>query len=460
MLAAFGALRAVVLDQECEDVVRIEARVRVLQRDERADHQPRPDEQHERERHLRDHRAVAQPASRRAAASRAAERRTSITSGREPQRGSTPKSAPRRTPRRAVKASTVPRATPMSPAAGPPAPADQRVDAELREQQAGRAADRREHEALGDQLAHDRQRLPPIAARTASSRSRADARTRSRLATFAHAISNTNTTAPINATSCGRTSATRSSCIGSMRRFMFEVSLIGKRDRRSADSRSSSGCACSNDTPGFTLADHAQRNVVARSGFEVDAARDQDVGPRIDVGARRKQDLETRREHADDLGAAVAAERDRLPDNRCIAAEAALPEFVADDRDVRKWGGGCAPGGGNASPTGIGGGGCGVPSASAKSRPRLNLVSEQAEEVRRDRAARYLLRFALSFTADSGSERRDRGKAVEQRRVLPHSEEIAGRQREVLDVPDCAGRTTRCLDAPRRYRAAAAATQR
>ena len=58
-----------------------------------------------------------------------------------------------------------------------------------------------------------RQGEPPNAARTASSRSRTEVRTSSRLATFAHAISSTKTTAPINARIAGRTSATMSSCI-------------------------------------------------------------------------------------------------------------------------------------------------------------------------------------------------------------------------------------------------------
>ena len=62
---------------------------------------------------------------------------------------------------------------------------------------------------------------------------------------------------------------------------------------------------------GLQLRDHPQGDVVARSGLEVDAAGNQDVGTRIDVGAGRKQDLESGRQHADDLGAAVA-ERDRL----------------------------------------------------------------------------------------------------------------------------------------------------
>ena len=99
-----------------------------------------------------------------------------------------------------------------------------------------------------------RHRLPPIAARTASSRSRAEARTSSRLATLAHAIRRTNPTAPINAASWGRTSATRSSCIGSSRRFMLDVCLIGKRWRRSADRRSSSACAWSKVTPVLSFA--------------------------------------------------------------------------------------------------------------------------------------------------------------------------------------------------------------
>ena len=50
----------------------------------------------------------------------------------------------------------------------------------------------------------------------------------------------------------------------------------------------------------------AERDVVAVRRLEVEARGRPHVGHALDVGARRKQQLEARREHADDLRAAVA----------------------------------------------------------------------------------------------------------------------------------------------------------
>ena len=94
-----------------------------------------------------------------------------------------------------------------------------------------------------------RQRLPPSAARTASWRSRWDARTRSRFATLAQAISSTNATAPMSASRAGRTSATRSAFIGSTRKCRPDVSLIGNAFRSLAASTSTCACARPTVTP-------------------------------------------------------------------------------------------------------------------------------------------------------------------------------------------------------------------
>ena len=50
-------------------------------------------------------------------------------------------------------------------------------------------------------------------------------------------------TAPMSAMMIGRTSRTRSSCIGSIRKFIPDVCLMVNRDRRSAASVSTSRCA-------------------------------------------------------------------------------------------------------------------------------------------------------------------------------------------------------------------------
>ena len=94
-------------------------------------------------------------------------------------------------------------------------------------------------------------REPPNAERTANSRSRADARTSSRFATFAHAMSNTNITAPMSARIAGRTFFTMPSDIGSAYQTVFEVFLIGNRDWRSAVRSASCAFAAASVAPGL-----------------------------------------------------------------------------------------------------------------------------------------------------------------------------------------------------------------
>ena len=91
------------------------------------------------------------------------ERSTSITSGREAfHAGSTPKISAAANDASAANASTVPSSdTAVGARQALGRQLNQRVDAELREQQSGGAADRREHDALGDQLAND---APAVAA--------------------------------------------------------------------------------------------------------------------------------------------------------------------------------------------------------------------------------------------------------------------------------------------------------
>ena len=95
--------------------------------------------------------------------------------------------------------------------------------------------------------------VAPIAARTASSRSRREARTSRRLATLAQAISRRKITAPMSARMAGRTSETRCCRIGSTRIAYPAVRWIGKFFRASSATLSADACARSSDTPSFNL---------------------------------------------------------------------------------------------------------------------------------------------------------------------------------------------------------------
>ena len=66
----------------------------------------------------------------------------------------------------------------------------------LGDEQARQPAQQSQHEAFGEELAHEPARPAPSAARTAISRRRPADRTSRRLATFTQAISRTNATAP------------------------------------------------------------------------------------------------------------------------------------------------------------------------------------------------------------------------------------------------------------------------
>ena len=178
-------------------------------------------------------------------------------------------------------------------------------------------------------------RLAPIAARTASSRLRPAARTTSRLATLAHAISSTNATAPISDTIVGRTSPTRSSNIG----IDVKVQAGGLLDREmlaqvgrdvvDLDLRLVGAHA------GLEPADHAVEHVVAVGGVDVDPRRGPHLRRALGVDAGRQQQLEAWRQDADDARAPVA-ELDVLADDGLIAAETPQPERVTQDRGHRR----------------------------------------------------------------------------------------------------------------------------
>ena len=179
-----------------------------------------------------------------------------------------------------------------------------------------------------------RARVPPIAARITSSRWRAAARTARRLATFAHAISSTNTTAPKSARIEVLTSLTRSPCIGTTRQCTSAVFFTGYRSRIVAAIAFRLGLCLFERDAVLEPRDHAERAAVPRRGVEVETQRGDDVDCGIDAGAGRHQQLKARLEDADHLGAS-AAEVDQPSDDRRVAAVFPLPELVRQDGDDR-----------------------------------------------------------------------------------------------------------------------------
>ena len=97
-----------------------------------------------------------------------------------------------------------------------------------------------------------RPRPAPMAARSATSRLRAVARTSSRLATLAQAISRTNATAALRMSSVGRALLTNTCCSGSTLKLCSPAAPVEtSRENRCADCFSRA-CACSSVTPGLT----------------------------------------------------------------------------------------------------------------------------------------------------------------------------------------------------------------
>ena len=94
-----------------------------------------------------------------------------------------------------------------------------------------------------------RPRPAPIAARRATSRLRAVARTSSRLATFAHAMSSTKATAALRMSSVGRAPLTKTVCIRSRPKPPPSPSAFGNFVVYSAADSFSRACPCSRDTP-------------------------------------------------------------------------------------------------------------------------------------------------------------------------------------------------------------------
>ena len=185
--------------------------------------------------------------------------------------------------------------------------------------------------------------------------------------------------------------------------------------------------------PGLQASDDPERDVVAVRGFEVEAGDRPHVGHALDVDARRKQQLEAGREHADDLRA-VVAEIDRPPDDCRIAAVAALPQAVAEDRDRRQ-----LLGRRDDRLRAVG--------RLRHLRLRRRIVvdeiaadeharAEEAEDIGRRRADADLLGIAAAVGDRRPEGRDDAGEIVEKRRRLqPQIAVVRRRERPVADVP-------------------------
>ena len=119
----------------------------------------------------------------------------------------------------------------------------------------------------------------------------------------------------MSVSTAGLTSATRSSCIGSTRKCMSAVFLIGNRCAQIGRDAPISRLALLDRHARLEPRDHAEEHVDARAGVEVDAQR----GPQSRATVRRSvpggnSSSNARREHADHLRRA-AAELDRLADD-------------------------------------------------------------------------------------------------------------------------------------------------
>jgi hypothetical protein len=123
-----------------------------------------------------------------------------------------------------------------------------------------------------------------------------------------------------------------------------------------------------------------------------------------------------------------------VADDRFIAAVPALPEFVAQDRDAGK----------RRLLSGIRWPCDRITSLRCRLRAPIildevpthqNTMTEQVEDVRGHRCAEDLFGVGPSVATDRGTERRDCGKAVEQRRVISQVEEVARRKWKVHNVP-------------------------
>ena len=331
---------------------------------------PAADQQHERQRHLGDHHGAPQKRPAPSAAVRPPARRTSITSGRDARiagirpkirRSATP-ARPRTTGRGSMVTDVCSRGSFSGPRAG--------LDAGPREaaQQRAAAASRR-LSASNCRTRRPRCRRARRAPRAHAPR--AAARTSSRLATLAHAMSSTNVTAPISARISGTHVRTRSSCMRSRRkwqagRFLDRESLAADPRRRRPPAAAPPASTCRLQATDVA-ARRCSRLPVTSSG----AARS--ASPASARAARPgAQQFEARLEDADDLALPVAdpngAAHDvlRPPKRRC------------QNSSLRMTFGGTARRGGPARRWRRG-----SPSASMKSRPRIDTRPDHPEEVRR-----------------------------------------------------------------------------
>ena len=168
-----------------------------------------------------------------------------------------------------------------------------------------------------------RPRPAPIAARRATSRLRAVARTSSRFATLAQAISRTNATAALRISSVGRAFLTNTCC----RPFDAEAVVLLQRLRELG-----AEFVCRQLQPRLRLLERDTRletrgrleEVTLIDGVRIELERDPEIGLLSEL-----RDVELRADDADD-DEWIAAERDRLADDAGIRRESPRPEAVAE----------------------------------------------------------------------------------------------------------------------------------
>ena len=411
-------------------------RLRPLQRDEAPDHQAGTDEKDERQRDLERHDAAAEPASggqpARAAGlaqqihdvgARGAQRRHEPEHDRGHQRRAHGKRHHRRIDPHVLKARQVLRAE-----------RQQQPDADPREPDAGDGAGAGEHQALGEQLAHEaRPRAPERRPhrQLALARGRADEQQ----------VRDVGARDEQHERHRPHERQDRGPDVGDqilVHRLDAEVhagrlldgKLRAQTRRHGLDLLLRPGAR--DAAP--EARDHAEEDVDAGAGREIDPQRRPQIGRALDVRAGGKQQLEPGLEHADHLERLIAQAHDG-PDDGGVAAEAALPELVAEDRARRRrrrrlrgrrssGSGAFGGGGGERRPVGLG-----------EIRSHHDPGSEHAKEIRRRRARADDFRVAVATGPDEHlPARRQRGNPVERSGLRAEIVEVRRGPREVGDV--------------------------
>ena len=257
-----------------------------------------------------------------------------------------------------------------------------------------------------------RARPAPSARRIAISRCRTDERASSRFATFAQAMSSTQPTAASSVSSAGRTSPTRSSCSGITRSAQpVPAGIVGRILRAALGERVDALLRERRRHAGLQPAEGALQHERAADRLRRKRRREP-AGrrPHLDVGRGAAPRMAERlRRDADDR-IHVVVDADPLAEDVRIAAEAPLPQRVADDGDL---------------------GDAGLRVGRAEHAADLGADAEHREVVRVDE--RRLDALGLVGLGQVRADRPDAGDVVEEIRA-PQVEQLGNRQPDVLHV--------------------------